>query len=331
MTDLHGRHVGVSVIEGYLAQGLDGALAVPGDPPGRILINAHRRLLSLRVPASGQTPDVTTFQKLDIDIVHDEGSMWHEMSVQIDDNVGDVYSVLCLVLDRMQLHGDTFSEAVEEVLSSLAEILAARQHLTREQEVGLAGELLVLLTIADRLGPDQALSSWRGPAGEEHDFGLADSDLEVKVTLSEARHHWITGLTQLVPTGSRPLHLVSIQLTRAGVSAGTTLPELISAARSVAGMPLARLDTALRGVGYRDADADLYSSRWMLRTPPAFYHVGVDFPAITTARLNASVPDAHRIIDVRYRVDLTGMTAATPLFSITMPLLEGGRRDQRLA
>jgi hypothetical protein len=46
--------------------------------------------------------------------------------------------------------------------------------------------------------------------------------MEVKTTLSEKRMHIIGSLTQLVPTGSTPLFVLSLQLTGAGAGTGHT-------------------------------------------------------------------------------------------------------------
>jgi hypothetical protein len=156
------------------------------------------------------------------------------------------------------------------------------------------------------------MDAWRGPFGEEHDFGT-DVDLEVKTTLSERREHWISTTTQLMPTGDRSLYLVSIQLTAAALDVGWTLPALVEFARGRLGSEATRLDNVLKGLGYRDRDADLYRSRWALRTMPAFYEIDATFPAVTQERLDSCIPTAERIKELRYRVDLTNMVSATPI------------------
>ena len=77
-----------------------------------------------------------------------------------------------------------------------------------------------------------------------------------------------------------------------------------------------RLDAVLARLGYRDRDSDLYQSRWTLRTAPAFYGVNPDFPALTQGRLDAVVPSAERITDLRYRIDLTGLSSSPSLFAV---------------
>ena len=306
----------IGVIEDYLVQGLDGVLGVAGSPTGRLLISPHHQTLAVQFSRGLRAPNVVEFENLSFDVITDEQGTWHQLAVQLDDNLDEVYALLCAILDRVQLSGQSFAEAIEESLDSLTGILAVRHSLTREKQVGLFGELWILLSLAESRGGAAAMDSWRGPLGEEHDFGMSDADLEVKSTTGERREHWISTTTQLVPTGDRPLYLLSIQLTAAALDAGHTLPSLVASARSKLATQVVRLDAVLTRLGYRDRDSDLYHSRWALRTPPAFYQVGLQFPAVTQERLEAVVPSAERIKDLRYRVDLTGLVPSPPLFTL---------------
>jgi len=310
------RHVPVGVIEDYLLQGLDGVLGVSGTPTGRLLIDPHHETLAVQFPAGDRAPKVVEFENLRFDVMSDGDVVWHQIAVRLDDNLDEVYALVCAILDRVQLSGQPFAEAVEEALNSLTGILAVRHALTREKQVGLFGELYVLLALAEIIGCGNALTAWRGPLSEEHDFGMPDVDLEIKTTLGERRDHWISTTTQLVPTGDRRLYLLSIQITAAAVDTGRTLPGLVSSARSKLAHQVSRLDAVLAGLGYRDRDAELYHSPWTLRTTPAFYEVTPEFPAVTQNRLESAVPSAQRIIDLRYRLDLTGMSPSIPLFAI---------------
>jgi hypothetical protein len=289
---------------------------------GRLQIDHGHRTLAVRFPAEGRVPQVVDFENLNFDAVHDNGTMWYQLAVRLDDNLDEVYALMCAILDRVQLSGECFADAAEGALDSLIGILAIRRALTRERQVGLFGELLVLLALADDVGPDAALASWRGPLREEHDFGLSDVDLEVKTTSGERREHWISTTTQLMPTGDRPLYMISIQLTLAALDTGWTLPTLISQARSTVEPHAARLNAVLTELGYRDRDSDLYHTHWMLRTAPAFFRIDADFPALTQGRLDGAVPSAERITDVRYRLDLTGMGCSPEPFAF-------GARDGR--
>src|SRR5438132_5106352 len=132
------RHVALGVIEQYFSQGLDGVLSIAGEPPARLVIAPGKAQLAVRVPATETVPDVTPFANLEIDFIDNEGSAWHQMSVLIEDNIGEVYAMLCGIVDRIQLSSTPFSVAVDEALDSLAEILIRRRGLSEDQQIGLA-------------------------------------------------------------------------------------------------------------------------------------------------------------------------------------------------
>ena len=278
MSDVGPRHVDLWVIESYLVGNVDGVIAVDGEPEGFVVIDPARGQLAIRLPAVGELPDVTGFENLSLDIVQDENRVWAELSVHVDNNVEEVYPILCNIMDRVQVGKESFSDAVAVVLNSLSELLAGRPGLSREQEVGLLGELLALRALSAATTPAEAIAAWRGPSGEEHDFGLNLCDVEVKTTLSERPSHWISSLTQLVPTQARPLFLLSIQLTSAGAGTGWSLPALVAAIRDLPESHVP-LENALSRTGFRDRDVDMYASKWRLRHQPVFLRVEQGVPS----------------------------------------------------
>jgi hypothetical protein len=180
-------------------------------------------------------------------------------------------------------------------------------------EIGLFGELLVLEHLSPIMASsDAAVSAWLGALKEEHDFSLPSFDVEVKTTTNERRVHWISTLTQLEPKPGIPLFLLSIQLTRAGSAVGSTLADLVDRIRSALPDHLAVLNDRFDRSGYRDTDADLYATSWVQRRAPTCYLVDDAFPALTRARVVEAVPDPHRIIDLRYRLDLEGYIECPP-------------------
>ena len=309
------RHVPIGVIEDYVVHGLEGVIGYAGTPTGRLQIDPQHQTLAIEFPAVGRAPNVVEYENLSFSEVVEGGDLvWHRLAIRLDDNLDEVYALLCAILDRVQLAGEPFADAVESARDSLSGIIAFRHCLTRERQVGLFGELLVLLALTESVGPRDAMYSWRGPLGEEHDFGIVMSDIEVKTTLGERREHWISSTTQLVQTGERPLYLISIQLTTGALDSGLSLPALIALARSRLALELPKLDSTLALSGFRDRDSDLYHSRWTLRKVPTFYEINSLFPAVTPERLDAIVPRAEHVIDVRYRLDLTGISQSPALF-----------------
>lgn len=270
-------------------------------------------------------PDVTAFQNIDYDFVQDAqtGESWHELTVTTGDDKYPAYQLLAAITELME-GGLKFHDAVPVGVRAFKELIARRPSLSEEKQVGLFGELLL---VEHGLGIDagQTLDAWLGPDEAPHDFVFAAFDAEVKTTRGQARHHTIGSLTQLEPSPDRPLYLLSIQLTEAGAAQqGRTLARLIADLRGA--IPHARqqrFTDKLGSAGWRDADADLYPTKWVLRSDPRAYFVGDQFPALTPPRIAASVPQAELIDDVRYRVDVTQMNhsaAPDPLGSF----VEGG-------
>lgn len=313
MNDSGSARPPLALVEDYLQKKVAGVLAIDGAPTGYLVIDPMRGRLGLRFPATRPTPDLTTYQNVEVEELDEHGTVWQQVSVVLGTNPAEGYSILMGMLDRVQQGGQPFAQAIEEVLASLQAILAERRGLSEEAQAGLFGELTMLKALIHTRGPAAAVGGWRGPLGEEHDFGIGLDDLEVKCTLAERRHHWISTPTQLLATEGRALYLLSVQLTAAASDAGSSLPELVAAVRGVAESARVHLDDRLTLANYRDYDADLYGTRYSLRTTPAFYHVHGNFPAITPAGIQHAVPEANRILELRYRIDLTGWPqAATP-------------------
>ena len=328
MSELSERHPPLAVVENYLSQGVNGVLGIDGDPPAQLVIEATTSSIAVRVPFDGDEVDVAGYEKLSSDLVNDEGVEWQQLTVRLDDNIDDVYPILTGIADRVQLLREPFHVAVREILDALEAILRLKSRLSREQQVGMWGELLVLLSLSKAAGPATAIGAWRGAADEEHDFDLGPSDGEVKTTQGERRRHWISSSTQLAPTGHRPLYLISIQITAAGTGGGASLPQMIAATRGEFGGFGAQLEAQLTKLQYRDADAALYRTQWRLRSSVQFYLVDTAFPAITEATMNAMLPAAGRVVDLRYQIDLTGLPPCDPLVEIVeLGDLPGGQDD----
>ena len=270
-------------------------------------IDPLRETFEITTPAIGADPNVTSFERLTLSrFAHKEG-LWFRLCVDAREMHYEAYMFLQCVVD--QIHsGATFRRAVSEALRALNDLLASRRKLTRDEELGLIGELLVLRHVVQAVGENAAIGSWLGPLSEEHDFAFAKLDAEIKTTTSETRAHLIGSETQLEPSPERPLYLVSIQLTRAGnASRWFSLASLISEIRPLLDAHQHEFDLALAGLGWRGADSDLYQSRYQFRTMPRSYVVDDHFPAITLNRLAKAVPQRARIDSVTYRLNVTDL------------------------
>lgn len=305
-------HLTADDIERYYRSGIRATRKVADSPECVLMIEPDADRIRLRTPATDAPADVSAFDHITFDVVQDYGDaeLWFELSIDAEGNRYEAYLVLASVVDLL-LGGVAFKIAVDESLAAFKDILARRQRLTSEQQVGLLGELLLLEHCISRIGVQDSLNAWLGAAGEEHDFVFHEFDAEIKSTRGEARVHMINSMSQLEPSPERPLYLVSIQLTAAGgAEDGATLAEVINRLRRTFGSQHLRVfDAEIAKVGWSDQDETLYPSKWMFRSSPRSYLVDEQFPAITPSRIAAAVPQSQYVVGVQYRLDVTQLEA----------------------
>ena len=300
------RHLSTSALYEHWRSGVPVVIPLPGEPPLRLRIDSPRTRLTLRAPVgSGTTLPPTALANIHVDLVVDQGEHFVEICTTDERLIVDGYAMLCAIADRIQVDGVEPLRALAETLATWRSILAMRARMTSEAEVGLFGELLVVDSLFRSDGLN--VSAWKGGLSEEHDFGFAEVDVEVKTTSSERRQHWIHGLRQMVPTGTTPLWMLSLQITRGGAEQGRTLPELVGSVLSAAPGEQARAhaDHILHAAGWRDDQADLFADAWRPRTPPLALRVDPSFPSITPAQLLAGGVDVAAIRQVSYEIDVT--------------------------
>jgi hypothetical protein len=283
----------------------------------RLEIDPLSDQLRLYVPAVGGLPSVAAYDRLALAEVSSESEDRYRLTVDAGGMHYTAYQLFEQIVAQMEL-GASFKIAFLASVASMKNILAGPRVLTDEQVTGLWGELFVLRRVIRSQGASSALEAWLGPRGEEHDFSFASFELEVKTTRSEKRVHKIASATQLQPSPGRPLMLFSLQVTRAGAGeGGATLPALASELRELLQGHEADFDLLMESIGYRDDDAEHYSTALQPRTAPCLYEVGPAFPALKSDDLSRTVPSFHLVQQLEYTIDVSGI-AAVPL----MPPLE---------
>jgi hypothetical protein len=223
----------------------------------------------------------------------------------------DFHDLLNSVAARVVTQGLTPRRALHDTISAWSAILERPSDLDARRRIGLMGELAVLDALAEHLGWNTAVAGWKGPDDEEHDFGLPAFDVEVKTTAGERRRHVVQGIEQLSPNLDRDLWVVSHRLTRGGAG-GRTLTECIQATRDrvteEAPSAVDLFDHQVRDAGWSPTMRD--DERWSLRD------ASLVLPAGAVPRLGPSVLNhlpvelRHRIDQVTYRIDLTGIEPA---------------------
>lgn len=307
-----GRRLAPAALLQHWHNGVPVVIPIAGTPPLSLRIDKPRSHLTLRAPmsASAQLP-VNPLAYVSVETLVEGGSLYLEVSTTDARLVVDGYAMLMAIADRIQIDGAEPTAALTETLEIWAAILSRRTRLSLEAEVGLFGELLFLRALVET-GTAKA-AAWRAGFGEEHDFGLPRIDVEVKTTSSERRHHWIPGLTQLVPTGKTPLWVVSVQITRSGEGLGETLPELIGDVLTIAtDADRAVIEENLTRMGWDDGQRDLFSDRWRLRSAPAAFQVTDRFPRLTPDLLTNVAIDMSRLRQVNYEIQLDDLECSSP-------------------
>jgi hypothetical protein len=302
------RHLSLEKFEEHLRHQVPLEYPIPGEPRLTVFIDPDRPAIGLHVPKKPNEPIPETGLR-NIRVRELQSSQGRRFEIAVTDRLlfVEAYPVLLAIADRLQIDGRSLDVALSDTMRILGRLLERHESLSVERELGLFGEVLFLAGLTSVVGAAEAIEAWRGPDGEEHDFGLRGIDIEIKTTNAERRLHWIGSLTQLVPTADRPLWLVSLQLTGAGPDDGRTLSELIDTVR--AGLDVGAFRDAfeqrLQTVGWNDGYESRSWARWRTRDKPAAYAVTGDFPRLTSNLLINAGIDLSRIPDVRYRVDLT--------------------------
>lgn len=321
-THFNGR-LTAETLERYFEAGRAIPLRLVEDPEIILRIEPSPDRLDLWLPADTSRPDAGDLNRIEL---HDEQMDGRDVLVISVDATGarlEAYGLLAAVVDDV-VTGRSNALALRRSIDSFRDLIARRTRMSEEAVLGLLGELTVLEHLIGTMGARSALQAWLGPESEEHDFVLADADLEVKTTTSEARRHRIGSETQLQRSPERPLWLVSLQFTRAGDAAqGVRLGEMVERVRGLVGPDTQVFDLGLRSAGWSDEDAHLYRTRFLPRSTPATYEVDDRFPAITRERLDRIVPRPELVGAVSYVVDVTSLERGAPCAALRGFVEEG--------
>lgn len=329
MTDPDARHISSRTLNEYVEAGVRASIPVPGSPDVLLTVDGSNQTLSLEVSWDGEQPPVIReYVHISTDVVHRHGRNWAVVTVHGIRFFTEAYPLLRSVADLIQLKGTSFAAAAERSLARYHDLLASIGQMPVQQEAGLFGELLVVAHLIGTIGPGPAVAAWRGgDQSEEHDFGLPHDDVEVKITTSEQRRHWIGSIHQLRPSPRRRLWLLSIQLTAGGASDAERLPDVVDRVeRQLPDGLRPHFLTRLGEAGFRvQQPTDTYRSL-RPRSEPGRYVVDDGFPRLGLQLLRTGGARLDRITDVSYMIDLDGMQSAG---SLPAELVGFGREDAR--
>jgi Putative PD-(D/E)XK family member, (DUF4420) len=170
--------------------------------------------------------------------------------------------------------------------------------LTIEEQAGLFAELTVLeQELLGALGPAAAVSAWRGPFREVHDFRTGQVSIEVKASLAAAAATFrVSSLEQLDP-GNASCLLVRHVALAAGQGSGEALPVLIGRLRTTFRTQdpgaATEFDGCLMECGYLDDHATAYAGTGFIVRGSRWFEVREGFPRLMPGTVPAGIVAAN--------------------------------------
>jgi len=225
------------------------------------------------------------------------------------------YTYICHALEAIREQHQPPVVAFRESWTRTRELLEQQVVLSRDKQLGLLGELILLSLIAEthRREWGVALDSWHRDAQAEHDFAFGSTDVEVKTTSKEARVHLIGSLNQLRASPGRRLFLLSLQFSAApphangSFSLNDKVREILGALQANADLS-ARFRDRLSRAGWHEDHGAHYDHRVVYRSGPKLILVDDEFPKLTPEELSGFPAGLlARIQSVVYGVDVTGL------------------------
>lgn len=170
---------------------------------------------------------------------------------------------------------------------------AKQDLLTKEQQIGLFGELWFMLHwLMPSIGFSKAIEMWRGPLGARNDFEKLKVGVEVKTSSKESASHMINGIDQLLePTGGS-LFLFSLVVREEG-SGKESLPDVVRKIRDFLNedlIILTKFESLLYGAGYDELYEFEYGKLLLRIRSEELYRVLEGFPRITAESFIEGVP-----------------------------------------
>lgn len=267
-------------------------------------------LFVLKLPEEDvyDTPSLESLQGCGSRIASLSGQQYFVLSLEEHDT-WSLFKSLCREIfndfqEGAYLRNDKVVRRLNEILRRFSQFFKkSKQNFSREQAVGLWGELYFLRNVIFPLiAPTEAILFWKGPTAADKDFILPRALVEVKTTEQEDdKQIKISNLKQLSDEPGKVLYIYLnvIHEVESGMS-GLSLNELVSSIRALLEKHDEALITfnALLGIsGYLESSP--YAEKEYLFRTGAYYPVTDDFPRLT----HTNIPCG--IVAAKYTVDLS--------------------------
>jgi len=188
-------------------------------------------------------------------------------------------------------------QEVSQALARWEELLRAKRSLSRDEEIGLWGEMWLLLQLPD---PRLAVAAWRGPHAEWVDFVGGGVGIECKASRRRLEH-FVSQEQVTRPLGDLDVCLLSMWVDF-DATGGTTLNEMVSTMDQRL-IDRRDFEEKLLETGYSRADAHRYKVRLRLLEPPLV------FPIQAVPRVVSAEPG---VSNIRFMASLEETKALSP-------------------
>jgi putative PD-(D/E)XK family protein DUF4420 len=312
--DPRSRHLSCDALRDHLDNRLPMLIPIEGDPPlfWHLEAGGRRPTLRIAVERGSRAPRLGAHHIRAVSVL-DGDQQYLDIFSEQPAWLREFHIVCCEIADRVQEDRVPPGVAVLATVTAWRRLLARKQHMTLEDEVGLFGEMLTLIGLAGTIGWAAAVTAWQHPECTEHDFTVGPYDVEVKTAGGQSRIHTIHGLTQLMPHADRPLWFVShlVDVSDVGRSVFSLVTGVRALVREHAPHMLNDFEARL-WLRVGDKHELPRDRMWVAQGAPLTVPVDSAFPRLTEGVL-ASLPQAAtaRILTVKYRIDVADLLPAT--------------------
>jgi len=303
---------------------------VPGDPAAFLFVDPGGTRIGIRVAINpGDEPRPSSFSQIDVRKILQHGEHMLEVSCAAPSLFKEFFLFTTNLADLVQVNHTPPLNALEIAVRSWNRLLQKVTGLSEEEELGLIGELWLLERLLAGHGPE-AIASWVGPAGENHDFRFGSFEIEVKTTSQADRVHLINGVHQLEASQGHDLFLLSVHLQMAGGQTGFSLCELFARCRAkldTDGPSVLQFNRMLDQLGVSPEDEPRYQRRFNMRSHPVLVDVVAECPRLTAELLRGALTDAgyQRLRGIRYGINVDGLGAPDGAAAFARVIPDGHR------
>lgn len=218
-----------------------------------------------------------------------------------------LFAAMCTQIVEQGANAAAGTNASEHMLIQLAQwhrllALGPDGLLSREEQLGLQGELVVLSAAIERFGLEVAMQGWKGPDDAAQDFALPCGFVEVKTLRSGVQFLTISSFEQL-DVGESQLGLAVVELSESAKgTGGESLQHAVENVRRLAAdSPKAAMvfEGQLQKAGY--VDRDEYGETEYRTASVRWFAVEAAFPRLVRSQLP---PPIH---SGQYRLLLKGI------------------------